>query len=83
VSRQSIVGVLVASCVAISGCAMCCETHDYEYAGYGGCPDRVDRVCGRVGSITGRAEGSYGIVEDPFYEIVEGSEYDPGHFGAD
>ena len=54
-SRQLIIVVLVAACGAIGGCAMCCATHDYEYSAYGGHPHRVDRVCGRVGSIRDKA----------------------------
>ena len=38
------------SAILQTGCAMCCGTYDYAYAGHGGKYQRSDLVHGRIGS---------------------------------
>ncbi len=50
-SCLSSLGSITISLIAISGCAMCCGPHDYDYPNYGGRHERHDPIYGRVGSV--------------------------------
>jgi hypothetical protein len=50
---------LAASLGGLSGCSMCCDPFGCDYGAYGGCIERADMRCGRVGSRFEPAEVAY------------------------
>lgn len=59
-----------------TGCAMCCGTYDYAYAGHGGKWQRSDLFHGRIGSPFSDpnarvAEGQLETLDDSDLEVIE------------
>jgi len=55
-SRSVAISLLIVGASLSGGCnKMCCNTHDYDYAAYGGCRERVNPTRGRVASINDTA----------------------------
>jgi hypothetical protein len=71
--------VLLAPCVAASGCTICCAPFDDDYGCYGGILDRVDRAHGRVGSKFAAAEAGSASSEEVWMESIveDGSDERP------
>ncbi|MBM4003242.1 MAG: hypothetical protein FJ295_08145 [Planctomycetes bacterium] len=62
--------VLLAPCMAASGCTICCAPFDDDYGCYGGIFDRADRAHGRVGSKFAAAEGIVDAGEGEWIESI-------------
>lgn len=55
--RDHLLVYMMAALLAVSsGCAMCASSDDCTYSAYGGRWQRVDRCCGRVGSVLDAAD---------------------------
>lgn len=60
-------GLIAGSLIAISGCAMCCGPHDYDYPNYGGKHERYDATYGRVGSVFSDPYANHGDASPDLY----------------
>lgn len=81
--RLSILSLfLLAICLLQTGCAMCCATYDYAYAGHGGKWQRGDLFHGRVASPFSDphyAQGGRVDGELLDAELIDGTQMDDSH----